>query len=145
MNSPRSAADTEALEARIGARIATGLALRAAEVPHDISERLRVARQQAVARARRPEARLAPASVLAGRTAGGAAVLGGPSPWWFKLAAGLPLLVLMLGLLGIGQLTQHEQVLAAAEIDAELLADDLPPAAYADPGFSEFLKAPPAQ
>ena len=32
---------------------------------------------------------------------------------------------------------------AAAEVDAALLADDLPPEAYTDPGFGEFLKAPP--
>ena len=30
----------------------------------------------------------------------------------------------------------------AAEIDALLLSDDLPPGAYADPGFVEFLKKP---
>jgi len=29
---------------------------------------------------------------------------------------------------------------AAAAVDAALLADDLPPAAYADPGFVAFLK-----
>jgi hypothetical protein len=38
----------------------------------------------------------------------------------------------------------QEQVDAAAEIDAALLADDLPPAAYSDPGFLAFLKNPPA-
>ncbi|MFP5445277.1 MAG: DUF3619 family protein, partial [Betaproteobacteria bacterium] len=27
-----------------------------------------------------------------------------------------------------------------AEVDAALLTDDLPPAAYADPGFVQFLK-----
>ena len=30
-----------------------------------------------------------------------------------------------------------------AEIDAALLADDLPPKAYSDAGFAEFLKTPP--
>jgi hypothetical protein len=29
-----------------------------------------------------------------------------------------------------------------AEIDSALLIDDLPPAAYADPGFLQFLKNP---
>ena len=28
----------------------------------------------------------------------------------------------------------------AAEVDAALLTDDLPPAAYTDPGFAQFLK-----
>jgi hypothetical protein len=35
-----------------------------------------------------------------------------------------------------------QQIQAAAEVDAVLLADDLPPEAYADPGFGEFLKLP---
>jgi hypothetical protein len=30
----------------------------------------------------------------------------------------------------------------AAEIDSALLADDLPPKAYSDAGFVEFLKTP---
>ena len=28
-----------------------------------------------------------------------------------------------------------------AEVDAALLTDDLPPAAYADPGFAQYLKS----
>jgi hypothetical protein len=28
-----------------------------------------------------------------------------------------------------------------AEVDAALLTDDLPPSAYADPGFVQFLKS----
>jgi len=34
------------------------------------------------------------------------------------------------------------QIDTAAEIDAALLSDGLPPAAYSDPGFGEFLKQP---
>jgi hypothetical protein len=37
----------------------------------------------------------------------------------------------------------REQVVAAAEFDAQLLADDLPPAAFSDPGFAEFLRSAP--
>jgi hypothetical protein len=55
----------------------------------------------------------------------------------------LPLVVLLLGFAGVDYFAEREQVLAAAEIDAQLLADDLPPAAYADPGFVEFLRSPP--
>jgi hypothetical protein len=32
-----------------------------------------------------------------------------------------------------------------AQVDAELLIDDLPPAAYTDPGFLVFLKSTPLQ
>jgi hypothetical protein len=55
----------------------------------------------------------------------------------------LPLVVLVAGLVAIDQWSTREQVLAAAEIDSQLLADDLPPDAYGDPGFAEFLRSPP--
>ena len=134
--------DTEALEARLGARVAAGLSERSQVLPHDIGERLRVAREQAVARARearRPALAAAPAVVGVSR---GAAVLAGPPAWWQRAASVLPLLVLLAGLLMIHEWLQQEQVQAAADIDAVLLADDLPPAAYTDPGFAEFLKSP---
>jgi hypothetical protein len=54
----------------------------------------------------------------------------------------VPLLVLVAGLMLISQWTVREQVLAAADVDTVLLSDDLPPDAYADPGFTEFLKSP---
>jgi hypothetical protein len=136
-------ADTDALQARVAARLVAGLGERAAGLPHDITERLRVARELAVSRAREVR-RQAPAT--SGAVVGvsrGAAVLGGPPPWWQHVASVLPLLVLLAGLTLIGRWTTREQVLAAADIDAVLLADDLPPAAYSDPGFAEFLKSPP--
>jgi hypothetical protein len=54
----------------------------------------------------------------------------------------VPLAVLIGGLVLIQQRTDEERVLAAAEIDAVLLADNLPPAAWSDPGFREYMKAP---
>ncbi len=136
--------DVDALQARLAARLVAGLGERAAALPHDIGERLRVGREQAILRAR--DARLkapavAPAFAGAG-VAGGAIRLGGPSPWWQRMASALPLLVLLAGLLLIDQWNTREQMLAAADIDAVLLADDLPPAAYTDPGFGEFLRSP---
>jgi hypothetical protein len=134
--------DAEALQARLGARLAAGLSERAAVLPHDITERLRVAREQALLRARevrRPAPQAAPAVV--GRS-GGAAVLAGSPAWWQRAGAVVPLVVLVSGLVFIHQWQQREQVQAAAEIDAVLLADDLPPAAYSDPGFAEFLRSP---
>jgi Protein of unknown function (DUF3619) len=41
---------------------------------------------------------------------------------------------------GISQWYQNLQVQAAADVDMALLSDDLPPAAYTDPGFEEFLR-----
>ncbi len=140
MTKTRLTQDVEALELRFATRLAAGLTERAATTPHDISERLRFAREQAMARARasrRTDA--APATVHAGY---GTVALGGAPAWWQRVASVLPLLVLAAGLMLISERVAEEQVLAAAEIDAVLLADDLPPEAYSDPGFAEFLKTP---
>ena len=137
--------DAQALEQRFAACMAAGLSSQAAAVPHDISERLRVAREQAIVRAR--EARrvqapaAAPATVVAGHARGSLLMGGGPA-WWQRLASVVPLAVLVAGLLLIQQQVVSEQVEAAAEIDSSLLADDLPPDAYSDPGFAEYLKVP---
>lgn len=125
----------QALEARFGLRVAA--VLEESDLGHDIDQRLRVAREQALARARTAR-RLAGAPAVVGR-GGGAASLGG-TPWWLRLASFAPLAVLALGLILIDRLDAEEQLRAAAEIDAVLLADDLPPRAYSDPGFAEYLK-----
>lgn len=133
----------ESLEARWGACLAAGLNVRAASVPHDIAERLRIGREQAVARARQQRAaRAAATSATVGVDAQGAFTLGGPGRFWLGLASWLPLAVLIAGLVLIQHRSVEEQVMAAAEIDAVLLADDLPPTAWTDPGFREYLKAP---
>ena len=71
----------------------------------------------------------------------GATGQGGQSglPRWLKLASVMPLLMLLVGLLLIQQSQLHEQILAAADVDTALLSDHLPPAAYGDPGFTEYL------
>jgi hypothetical protein len=74
-------------------------------------------------------------------TGSGAAVLGGGG-WWLKLGSALPILALAAGLFLIQHLHTQAQIEAAAQIDVELLADDLPPEAYNDAGFVEFLKNP---
>ena len=72
---------------------------------------------------------------------GAAALAGGPrSPWWLKLASFAPLVMLLAGLSLIEDLHDRNQITAAAEIDVALLADDLPPDAYRDAGFAEYLK-----
>lgn len=126
----------EGLEARFALRIAGRLNAAAADLPHDISERLRFAREQALSRA------LAQRAVGGLVTqSGGHAVLGGPPSVWLRLASLLPLLVLAAGLVLIQQHREQEQIVVAAEIDAALLTDELPPTAYGDPGFAEFLRS----
>lgn len=135
--------EDELLVSRFAARVAAALGAGAEALPYDVTERLRAAREQArSASVRQRQTQLARVPAVVGRTGGGAGLLAGPSPWWLKLASGLPVLVLLAGLILIDHWTNLEQVHAAAEIDAMLLADDLPPTAYADPGFAEFLKTP---
>jgi Protein of unknown function (DUF3619) len=129
----------EALEARFARRVAAALEERG--VAHDVGQRLRVAREQALSRARHARSRSPAAASSVLHTGGGNTALAGP-PWWLRLASLAPLLLLTAGLVLIDQLNSHEQIAAAAEIDAVLLADELPPAAYSDPGFGEFLKLP---
>jgi len=147
MNSQRlgAALHTEALEARFALRATAHLTAQADALPQDITERLRVAREQAVQRARAARAQATPQAAVsrAGTTITWPGVSGdGGSGWWVKLAALLPLVALVAGLMLIQDWHGSNQVSAAAEIDASLLADDLPPAAYSDPGFVEFLKSP---
>ena len=109
------------------------------ELPHDISERLRAARVQALGKRKISVARLA-SSVA---TTGGAGTLtfgNEPLSWWGRLAATLPLVALVLGLIAINVIQTTDRANELAEIDAALLTDDLPPSAYTDPGFTQFLK-----
>jgi hypothetical protein len=138
---------TDRLMARFGHRVAAALAeLQTRQPRHDIDERLRFAREQALARAR--ESRLLSAEPALALGAGGAATLvvdsgsgeDGGAPWWLRLSSLLPLAVLLAGLVLIDHRYTRSQIEAAAEVDAALLADDLPPEAYSDPGFVEYLK-----
>ncbi|GMV47307.1 MAG: hypothetical protein AMXMBFR66_27050 [Pseudomonadota bacterium] len=140
----------QVLENRLALRLAAALAEQAEAIPHDLAERLRVARMQALARARLAQAaqaqpvrsglRPAAVAVLAGPRSGPS---GRPVPWWRRAATALPLVVLVAGFVMVHRVAEVEQVRAAADIDSQLLSDSLPPAAYADPGFAEFLRQPP--
>jgi hypothetical protein len=141
-----SARDLDTLQTRVGVRIAAHLSEQAERAPHDVTERLRFAREQALQRAREAraatEVSTAPVVVATG---GGTArltlgALGGGASWWVRLASVMPLIVLVGGLVLIQQAHERAQISAAAEVDAQILTDDLPPAAYSDPGFAEFLR-----
>lgn len=124
---------------RFGRRIATRLEQGSQELPHDISERLRAARVRAISQRKR-EAGVA--MVLPQFAAVGIGQQFGQGPGlWSRLASGLPVLVLVAGLVCIQALEADRRANEVAEVDAALLADDLPPAAYADAGFVQFLKS----
>jgi hypothetical protein len=50
------------------------------------------------------------------------------------------LLALVFGLVVINTVQNDNHANELAEVDSALLTDDLPPSAYTDPGFAQFLK-----
>jgi hypothetical protein len=128
---------SELLQERFGRAVGRRLSAGTAELPYHVTERLRAARVQAVAE-RRIEA-VAPAVVTNGGNTG-ALTFGGFS-LWRQIASALPLVVLVGGLVVIHSVQNDQRATEVAEVDAQLLTDDLPPEAYADPGFVQFLKS----
>jgi len=129
---------------RAGQAFARRLNEHATDLPHDISERLRAARMQALAQRKREPARVVVPQLV---TAGGPSMgsLGEGLNLWSRLASVLPLLVLLFGLSSIHVFQNEHRTNELASLDTELLTDDLPPAAYTDPGFLVFLKTPLVQ
>ena len=121
---------------RFAARIASHLDAGTKQLPHDVSERLRAARTQALANRRVSETAVAPA--VFGQS--GSVVFGGGFGFWGRAASWLPLVALTVGLLGIGTLQEQMRASEIADVDAELLTSDLPTTAYTDPGFAQYLK-----
>lgn len=124
---------------RMGQNLARLLTQASGELPHDLSERLRVARQQALS-VRKPE----PAPRLQLMVQGSSLTLSGPPSQgmglWGVLGSVLPLLALVAGLVTVQWFDREKTVSELAEVDTALLVDDLPPAAYSDPGFIRFLR-----
>lgn len=135
--------NAEAVQTRFAMRIAAALSERQRSgADTDIDTRLRFAREQALVVARKARSGLAGAPAVVG-VAGGAAVFGpGPdsNPWWLRLGSLLPLAVLVAGLALIDNQYARSQIDAAVEVDSAILADALPPEAYRDQGFVEFLR-----
>lgn len=104
----------------------------------DIAERLRFARERALGAQK--IASVSTAWSLAPQTSGSFALGGGPFNFFGKLGMIVPLVALVIGLVAISQLQNDYRAKEIADVDAALLIDDLPPAAYADQGFGQFLK-----
>lgn len=131
-------------QARFALRIAAALSEFQSRGTHaDVDARLSFARDQALAAARQARGAMAGAAAVVGVTGGGAAILGDGSevtPWWLRLGSLVPLAVLLAGLVLIESHYTRSQINAAVEMDAAILTDALPPEAYRDQGFVEFLK-----
>jgi hypothetical protein len=126
---------------RLGRALAARLSDSTDSLPNDISERLKAARMQALAK--RKVVKLQTATAV--QTNGGAATLSlgedSGNSIWNRLGSLIPLLVLIVGLLAIAAMQEQKFAKEVADVDVELLADELPPSAYTDPGFVHFLNA----
>ena len=144
-------APTDAIAAEKFARKVTAhLTGAEAALPYIVTERLRAARHQAVAQRKRAAAAVAPQFApdlrLLGIQSDGTALLGGipasdNTPLWVRrLLTALPLIALLgaLTMMGIDQ--DSRATVDVAELDAALLTSELPPAAYTDPGFLQYIQ-----
>jgi len=133
----------EVLQDRYGLKVAARLSEGSDRLSHDLTERLRVARLQAIAQRKRApviQTRLASSVSSSG---GSAALSFGDEGLnlWSRLASALPLIALVVGLVVIDRIQNENRANEVAEVDAALLTDDLPPAAYTDSGFIQYLKS----
>lgn len=136
----------EAAAERFARRVSARLTDGTQDLPYDISERLRASRMQALGKrkvltpVRAPAAVAAPVVLAGGR----AATLGGGgnegNNWWNALVSAVPLIALVVGMFFISTVQDEFGANEVAEVDAALLTDELPPEAYSDPGFVQFLK-----
>lgn len=122
-----------------GKAIAARLSEGAEGLPHDISERLKVARTQAVSKRSIASLQVTNAILSSGR---GSVLEFGPQEdgFWNHLVTFLPLLALVVGLVSIAVLQDDLRASEIAEVDSELLTDELPPSAYLDSGFAQYLR-----
>lgn len=121
-------------------RVVAHLDAAVTDLPRDISERLRASRTRAIANRKvllQPSSR----NVLQN---GVIAINGGDEGlnFWNRIGSLIPLIALVAGLATIKSFLDDDRANQLAEVDAALLADDLPPSAYVDPGFLQFLKLP---
>lgn len=109
-------------------------------LPDITLSRLAAARTLALSRKKKEAPVLAPitAVALAGhRTLG----LNAPFTWLQRVGMILPMIAFIAGLVGIYEFEQQRRIADTADIDSALLADELPPAAYLDHGFTAYLSS----
>ncbi len=127
-------------EDAMGRAVASRLAESMDSLPHDITERLKAARMQALGKRRIVKAEVATSASVSGGTI---ALHGGQEKHglWNWIGSLLPLVALIAGLVLINVAQDGINAKEAAEVDAELLSGDLPTTAYTDPGFAQYLRA----
>lgn len=111
------------------------------QLPYDITERLRAARMRAIAARLVSQTEWQTASDVQAQN--GLLNMKFPSKaqvFFNSLVSLIPLICLAAGLVLLYDFHNDQSALELAEVDSALLVDDLPPQAYADPGFAHFLK-----
>lgn len=111
------------------------------QIPETTLERLKAARELALSCQKQaaPSKALAFGGILAGSNGASFSQKSSEQSWFRKIWIILPLLVFALGLYGIYEHEQEQQINDLAEIDAAVLVDELPPDAYLDNGFNAYL------
>ena len=131
---------SDILQDRFALKAASYLSTGTSDLPYDISERLRAARVQAVSKRKIASAQSAGSIVNAGSSAALTRGSNDGFSWWSRIGSVIPLVALVVGLFTINSVQSDNRAQEVAEVDAALLIDELPPAAFADPGFVQFLK-----
>lgn len=108
-------------------------------LPASTTDRLAAARAAALARKKPDAARATAGSPATGGWRGFGALLTGPA--LSRVAVAVPILALVIGMGGVFQHEQQQQIAELADIDAAVLSDELPLTAYLDPGFSAYLES----
>jgi sarcosine oxidase gamma subunit len=124
----------------LGRAIALRLAKPQLDVSHEVAERLKSARMLALEKRRQVAVQTAQVTSQQGGTA--TLTMAGGDRWslWHLAGSVLPLLALVAGLIAIDYAQDDYRAREIADVDVELLTDDLPPAAFTDPGFVQFLR-----
>ena len=136
------------LQEKIADRIARQITSRLSEgealLPYEVTERLRASRERAVSERRREVSLLRTQASTAASAHGHTMTMGSPEGegkgWWRALASAIPVFALIAGLVVYNSQSYQSLLSEVTEVDTALLTDDLPPAAYADPGFVQYLK-----
>lgn len=126
------------LHDRFARKVTARLSQSEDDLPYDITERLRAARVQAVSKRKVTTSQTVHTTAINGLST--LTMGGGEDSIWARVAAFLPLIALIAGLIAINVIQSEHRANELAEVDGNLLTSDLPPAAYADPGFTQFLK-----
>ncbi len=113
------------------------------QMPASVLDRLAAARRQALARV--PEATTIRPLMRQihhppARRHRSSALHDTPTFWTRLTVMAVPALTVVLGLFLIGNWSEARRIQELADIDAGVLVDDLPIAAYADRGFGVYLK-----